>query len=566
MHNQSYKNRSQSQKQVRRIFLSCVLAFVFFTVEGQGDTLNNSPQKIDYEQIFSTNHWNFLIRPVVHFPGSAHFSNPQLQFDIKPTAGVQFGWMYQFNIKKGWGIQTGLNIELGWQSFKAYMPASYQGFSYNGAYVNDYNVGKYFDLLSYVLPIYAVYRLPINDKKNRFFMDFKLGADVKYGNSFGVDYAETYTDPVLGPEQTFHYSQNEHKFTIYPSIHASAGVNYILPNKKVLNLEVVGNFSPFYADRGTFSFVPGSTKEVSGNYTRHYNYIGFELNYIFTAVRHMDKPHSGYNYETRRQIKDRLAHRYPYDGDTLTLRKRQYTYDQIFSTDHDNFVIQFNCLPGSVRYKNQGLSFIQLSEFGPELGWMYQFNLRKRWGLQIGARMEFESAGYNFDLSRSYTGYSTDIKSSYAHATLASFILPVYVCYYVPFHDKKERWLSNFKLGTDIKYGFSMSTYGSLSFQYKDPVTLRSYTYFTYSESHNGSNIYAALHASWGVNYILPNKRMLNLQIIGGWSPLYRNNITYSFLPGTLKEVDGLFSRDYSYLAFQINYIFTNPYRMKKGK
>lgn len=543
-------------------------------------------RRFDYDQIYSTNHWNLFLRPSVIFApiGNSYFSHSNTWFKMEPSPMVTFGWMYEVNFQDSWrrnnslqmrdkphmqhplnrwGIQTGISMQLYWLNFNYSVPMSYSG-------LNQYfGAPQKFQTESVLnIPIYGVYRLPFNDKHHSWLATFKAGLDINIQGSYYVEYDDIGIRANGSPVTVFQATQLSHPNQtnfVYPSFHASAGINYILPNKKILNLQIVGNYSPFYKEVTNFTFMPGTTQQWSGSSTRTLSYAGVELNYIFTRVRRMKLPGDGYTYLTKVEKKLRAAHMYPYDGDTLPLRKRHYTYDRIFSTNHTNFVLQFNCIPSGYTYsKTAGLSLRQRPSFGPEIGWVYQVNFRKRWGLQTGLRAEFESDAYDLFISKAYSGYSTNVKYGLGEATLTSITIPVYACYYVPFHDKHENWLANFKLGLDLKYGFNLSSLGTSSVQYQDPVSLQTSTAFSYTETHNGVSLFAALHASAGVNYILPNKKMLNLQIIGCWSPLYNNNIAYSFMPGTAKEVDGSFNRGYSYIGFQLNYILTNPLHMKK--
>jgi hypothetical protein len=252
--------------------------------------------------------------------------------------------------------------------------------------------------------------------------------------------------------------------------------------------------------------------------------------------------------------------------DTIPLRKRHYDYDKIFSTNHTNFVLRVSILPGrNIRLGSTGVNLHIKTQTGYEIGWMYQFNFIKRWGLQIGLRGEADNEYFNVYLPKNYTGFFQDFNNPYIRLGLVSVILPVYACYYIPFNDKRQSWLANFKMGVDFKYGSSLGELptwiytGPTGQQNIDMVDMTIHKTIQ-------SNFFASFHASAGINYILPNKRMLNLQVIGNWSPIYRNRFDYSLMPGAKQEIDGSFIHNYSSIGFEINYILTNPYHMGKKR
>jgi hypothetical protein len=269
----------------------------------------------DYEQIFSTNYWNFFIRPGIIPTTNAHFSNPAVQFWQMPAPTVSFGWLYQVNFKQAWlkrsndlkitpnnfnaekfsrwGIQTGVFMSLYWNYFNYSVPASYSGVGMNfGA------PQKLKDEEIYSIPIYGVYKLPINDKSNSLIADFKWGVDLNIQGGDGYfEYSDIIGEPNGQNNKTvFDFKQfyPNKLILFYPSFHASVGINYVLPNKKMLNFQVVANYSPFYKEQGDFTFMPGTPQEIDGTCTRRLNNIGIELNYIFTRVRHMKKTRPGY--------------------------------------------------------------------------------------------------------------------------------------------------------------------------------------------------------------------------------------------------------------------------------
>jgi hypothetical protein len=255
-------------------------------------------------------------------------------------------------------------------------------------------------------------------------------------------------------------------------------------------------------------------------------------------------------------------------NDSLPLRKRHYSYDKIFSTNHTNFVLRINVLPGrDIRVGNAGADIHIKTQGGLEIGWMYQFNFIKRWGLQTGLRFEAENQLINVFLPKRLTGFDSDYNNPYSTLGVVSVVLPVYACYYLPFHDWKSRWLANFKLGIDLKYGSGFDDGGTYTWTYIGPTGQQNVNTADLTIHKTiKSNFFASFHASAGLNYILPNKKMLNLQIIGNWSPLFRNKIDYSILPGGNKEMDGSFIKSYSYIGFELNYILTNPRNMGRKR
>jgi len=296
------------------IFWLCLLFIPICNLLAQDSMVVNKKAPFDYDQIFSTNYWNFFVRPSVTFATPVHFSHSPLQFETMPSPAVTFGWMYQINFKESWGkksneltiaekqktcthlnrwgIQTGISISLYWNSFNYSLPASYSGVGMNfGA------PQKLKDEQVLSIPVYAVYKLPLYDKCNSWLATFKLGIDIniEVGNSF--QYSDIIGEPNGSNNKTvfeFYQQTTFRGYTAYPSLHASAGFNYIMPNKKMLNLQIVGSYAPSYSEQGTFTFMPGTPQEVGGTSIRRLNYIGFELDYIFTRVRHMKKAKPGY--------------------------------------------------------------------------------------------------------------------------------------------------------------------------------------------------------------------------------------------------------------------------------
>jgi hypothetical protein len=208
-------------------------------------------------------------------------------------SSVIFGWMYQFNFKKWWGIQTGINFEMRWFSFNYYIPASYTGSTADGAPQHlPANGGG----IMPSLPLYAVYRLPLYDKHNSWLLNFRLGARLRYIPSSYSEYGGTGATP-----GSFFYS-NIDFYTINPDLldvvlHGSIGVQYILPNKKLIEISMVGSYAPIFKENFSYTFNPGKPTQVTGGFSEHYGYLGIELNYVFTRVRHMKPARPGYTVE-----------------------------------------------------------------------------------------------------------------------------------------------------------------------------------------------------------------------------------------------------------------------------
>lgn len=259
--------------------------------------------------------------------------------------------------------------------------------------------------------------------------------------------------------------------------------------------------------------------------------------------------------------------------DSLPLRKRHYSYDKIFSTNHTNFILRLNTvLPARTGFKNtSALSINAGTDFGMLLGWMYQFNFKKRWGLQIGLQGEMNFEHENLFIGKAYSHLPDDFHLPYGNLAVASINLPLYACYYVPFHDRKEKWLANFKMGIDLRYGTDFNSgeiYGiTSSWSYVDQASGKEtpVSALTIRKNHTAM-FYNSFYASAGINYILPNKRMLNLQIVGNYSPFFQKTFDYVFMPGSPDQLSGSFTRSYSYIGFELNYILTNPYRMGKAR
>jgi hypothetical protein len=571
---------------IRRSAMLILLTFASLWSLAQSDTMSRkSIRRFDYDQIYSTNHWNLLLRSSMIFAPASHFAQGPVSFNYEPSTMITFGWMYEINFKNSWrkgndelnlfshsankshlnrwGIQTGALIALSWLHFNYSVPESYSG------------MGQYFGAPQkiqsgtvLVIPVYGVYRLPFYDRHHSWLANFKLGVDiniVNQSNAGNIDYGDYGVDASGNYLHGFDFSQSNNYrgfYFAYPSFHASAGINYILPNKKMLNVQIVGNYSPLYREYSTFTFAGGTPQSISGSASHTLSSIGIEFNYIFTRVRHMTPPAPGFTYETREEKRSRAANIYPYDGDSLPLRKRHYSLNKIFSTNHTNFVFRVNILPGHDYLHNANAQVYSRADIGLMGGWVYQINFKKRWGLQTGIEGEYNGDNIHFNISKAYSGQATDSKIVYSTIAEAGVNIPLYACYYVPLRDKQDRWLANFKLGVDLKYGTDFNSQGrgpegtyTWSNGSQDLVSM------TISRNH-WTRFYNSFYASAGFNYVLPNKKMLNLQLIGNWSPFFQKTFSYSLIPGTAGEIDGSFNRTYSYIGIELNYILTNPLHM----
>lgn len=282
-------------------YLGLEINYVFTNVRHmkepkRGYIAEDKPAKVskyyDYEQIFSTNHWNFFVRPAMTISSGYHFQSSGLDLKFKPIGmSVTFGWMYQFNFKKWWGIKTGISIEDRWFSLNYSNPKSYNGIRADGApQTLPANGGG----LLPSLPVYAVFRHPLYDRHNSWLLNFRLGASVRYIPSSGSEYGSYSGLPGASGNYEFIdvYTSNPDLLDVV--LHGSVGVQYILPNKKLLEISLVGSYAPMYKENFAYSFGKGSSQQVVGGFSEHYGYLGIELNYVFTRVRHMKPARPGY--------------------------------------------------------------------------------------------------------------------------------------------------------------------------------------------------------------------------------------------------------------------------------
>ena len=278
-----------------KLTLCICLQYVFFSgLQAQSEDMDLPRHKklYDYEQIFSSSHWNFFVRPSMMLTAPYHYTQPGLDFRFQAVhPDLMCGWMYEFNFKKWWGIQTGFAIDHSWVR-TGYLNAK----AYNGIRDDGTNYSYSNNFLVLTLPIYAVYRLPLYDMHHSWLLDFKLGVDIRYIDSYKLWY-----DSYEGLPGTNSYQFVD--FTLYnPRIvdaifHLSAGTQYILPNKNLLEFSLIGGYAPFYRQSAYYSFSVGTPQEVDGSFSRTYGYLGFELNYVFTRVRHMKMARPGYTVE-----------------------------------------------------------------------------------------------------------------------------------------------------------------------------------------------------------------------------------------------------------------------------
>lgn len=261
------------------------------------DTIDDRHRKFDYEQILSTHHWNLFICPSGRFSKPFHYSQqPDLDLRFRQSLGVEFGWMYQVNIKKHWGIRTGLALDMDWTNLGFNISGDYIGYGY----AHDHKLIDAQEFIS--LPIYATYKLPIHDKMNAWMAQFEAGADLKYGGRlYNSGYTASQVDATGAIHQLFDFELYATR-GFYPYFHLAAGMQYILPNKKLLELNLIGTLAPLYSQTATYSFARGSSREVDGQFVRRYCYLGFQLNYIFTRVRHMKPARSGYRIKPIKEL------------------------------------------------------------------------------------------------------------------------------------------------------------------------------------------------------------------------------------------------------------------------
>jgi Outer membrane protein beta-barrel domain len=261
-------------------------------ISAQDSTALRKQKLFDHDQIFSTFHWNFFVRPGVAFASPYHFSQPGLDFRLSPAPDLMVGWIGHINFNKNWAVQAGIGIEQTWIKFSYLNAKSFNTFR------NDGTTYTYPSVFFLSVPIYAVYRLPLYDKHNSWLADFKLGVDLKYGGSL-YEEVSSYNGSTNSSYNFIDFTYIS-KNTFHPSFHFSAGFQYILPNKKILEFSVMTNVDPFFSKSGQVSFGTGSLQEVNRNFSTTYSYLSFELNYVFTRVSHMKKARPGYTSEPNR--------------------------------------------------------------------------------------------------------------------------------------------------------------------------------------------------------------------------------------------------------------------------
>ncbi|MBS1683286.1 MAG: outer membrane beta-barrel protein [Bacteroidetes bacterium] len=241
-------------------YSSCIFAqdkeLPYSGKQSDGSTYVKAP-KFDYEQIYSTNHWNFLLRPLVYPGTDLHFSHPLITMRLVASPGFQLGWMYQFNIRRRWGIQLGLNAEAGWLQYTYSIKKAY----YSGLRQDDgqsVSASSYWDNFSYSIPIYAEYHLPLYDKHNAWLLDFRLGVDFKAMSNVELISSHNSTLDTAGQKlKTFSpFEQGSGDWKFAANFHASVGFSFILPNKQILNFAVLGSYCPFFKSQGTFHSFP----------------------------------------------------------------------------------------------------------------------------------------------------------------------------------------------------------------------------------------------------------------------------------------------------------------------
>lgn len=268
------------------------VVFQFFLAKNayaQSDTLFMPPKNPlvihNCSDIFKKRYWHLFIRPLVSIQKGTIYKDNDFYFAIKSAPGFQFGGNVSFGLPKRFALETGFNVEVNYFKFENGIR---QNFVLN-------NVGMMtkinsFNLLAFIIPVYCSYRIPIYNKKNNFFIETKLGLDLKLGQpqpTTSEDYAQLSDSSFLFVSYINKgwNTQNLQK-TNHPQFSASIvsgiGFNFILKNQRILHFQIIGTYNPFINDNGTITFVPDSPYEKVIPFRNYINTLGFELNYRFT--------------------------------------------------------------------------------------------------------------------------------------------------------------------------------------------------------------------------------------------------------------------------------------------
>lgn len=273
----------------KHLLLWVLLLFYFAKATAQQDTIYNLEksakiyQPNNYDDIFKKRYWHLFIRPLVSIQKGTIYKDNDFCFAVKSAPGFQFGGNISFGIPKRFALETGFNVEVNYFNYYASTRKNYyNGNAESNAFSNDLNY------LGFIAPIYVNYRIPINNKKNNFFIEAKLGFDLKYGITSKLwvsNYAEM-------PDSFFLFTSYINKggndpkigvkYSVSASIVAGIGFNFILKNQRILHFQIIGTYNPFINDNGTITFVPDSPYEKVIPFRNYINTLGFELNYRFT--------------------------------------------------------------------------------------------------------------------------------------------------------------------------------------------------------------------------------------------------------------------------------------------
>lgn len=272
------------------LVLAWVIFILFFNSTSNAQTAYIEV-KHNYSEIFKKRYWNFFIRPLVSFQKGNYYKDKDFSFSLKSAPGFQFGWMMNFGLPKHFAIQTGINVEVNYIHIVYSVREDF--FRKNIASVFNERTDNF---LGFVLPVYLSYKIPFYNKNNNFFIEPKIGIDIKYGSSSKVS-SESYSiidDTLLLQTAFLNKGWDNNKigtgYRLTASFVVGCGFNFILKNQRILNFQFFGTYNPFIKDYGTMTFIPGSPYEKKIPFRYHYNSLGFELNYLFTKYpKHITK-------------------------------------------------------------------------------------------------------------------------------------------------------------------------------------------------------------------------------------------------------------------------------------
>lgn len=204
--------------------------------------------------------------------------------------------MFQVNLKRYWGIRTGLALGMDWTDMSFSISDRYIGYGS----VHDHRLIEAQQYIS--LPVYATYKIPVHDKLNAWMLQLEAGVDVKYvGPLRHSGYDATQIDNGGNAHPLFSLDVSAAR-GVHPDFHLSAGMLYILPDKKLLEFSLVTRLAPFYHQSVSYTFAAGTPQEVAGHFSTTYYYMGVQVNYIFTRVRHMKAARPGYRIKPIKEL------------------------------------------------------------------------------------------------------------------------------------------------------------------------------------------------------------------------------------------------------------------------